>query len=161
VAVARDASGAAVGFQRFATADGGRELSLDVPYRVPGAANGTDERLAVDVVEWARLHGARRVSLAFAPFPELFGNAQRRGWQRLAYWGVHRLDPFIKVESLYRYLRKFHSFGPRRYVALRPLEVVGAAAAMLLLEFSRPRQRRRWRAARAGAAPRRTRGRRG
>jgi lysylphosphatidylglycerol synthetase-like protein (DUF2156 family) len=143
VAVARDASGRAVAFQRFATADGGRELSLDVPYRVPGAPNGTDERLAVDVVAWAREHGANRVSLAFAPFPELFGNPHRRGWQRLAYWGAHRLDALIKVESLYRYLRKFHSFGPRRYVALRPVEVVGAAAAMLLLEFSRPRRPRR------------------
>ena len=65
------------------------------------------------------------------------------GWQRLAYFGVRRLDRFIKVESLYRYLRKFHSFGPQRYVALRPVEVVGAAVAMLLLEFSRPRKRRR------------------
>jgi lysylphosphatidylglycerol synthetase-like protein (DUF2156 family) len=143
VAVARDASGTAVGFQRFATADAGRELSLDVPYRTPDAPNGIDERLAVDVVEWARVHDARRVSLAFAPFPELFGNPDRRGWQRLAYFGVRRLDRFIKVESLYRYLRKFHSFGPQRYVALRPVEVVGAAVAMLLLEFSRPRRRRR------------------
>ena len=143
VAVARDPSGAAVGFQRFATADGGRELSLDVPYRVPGSPNGTDERLAVDVVDWARAHDARRVSLAFAPFPELFGNPDRRGWQRAAYFGVRRLDRFIKVESLYRYLRKFHSFGPQRYVALRRSQLVGAAVAMLLLEFSKPRKKRR------------------
>jgi lysylphosphatidylglycerol synthetase-like protein (DUF2156 family) len=139
IAVARDRAGIAVGFQRFASADAGRELSLDLPFRRPGAPNGVDERLAVDMVDWAREHGARRISLAFAPFPEVF-DAEGCGVRRkLARRLVRTLDPFIHLESLYRYLRKFHAFGPRRMVLLRPVEVVWVLAALLSLEFSRPR----------------------
>ncbi|MFL6240170.1 MAG: bifunctional lysylphosphatidylglycerol flippase/synthetase MprF [Actinomycetes bacterium] len=143
IAIARDRAGNAVGFQRFASADAGRELSLDLPFRDPAAPNGVDERLAVDMVDWAREHGARRISLAFAPFPEVFDNegAGVRLW--LARRAVHRLDPFIHLESLYRYLRKFHAFGPRRFVLLRPREVVAVLVALLSLEFSRPRPERR------------------
>jgi lysylphosphatidylglycerol synthetase-like protein (DUF2156 family) len=53
IALARDRDGRVVAFQRYATADEGRELSLDVPWRVPGAPNGVDERLIVDVVQRA------------------------------------------------------------------------------------------------------------
>jgi lysylphosphatidylglycerol synthetase-like protein (DUF2156 family) len=144
IAIARDRDGKAVGFQRFASADAGRELSLDLPFRDPSAPNGVDERLAVDMVDWARVHGARRISLAFAPFPEVFDN-DGRGWRRtLAHWAVHRFDPFIHLESLYRYLRKFNAFGPHRLVMLRPREIVWVVAAILSLEFSRPRAHRRF-----------------
>jgi lysylphosphatidylglycerol synthetase-like protein (DUF2156 family) len=46
------------------------------------------------------------------------------------------LDGLIRLESLYRFLRKFHAFGPPRYVLFRPLAVLPVLAAMLLLEFS-------------------------
>jgi lysylphosphatidylglycerol synthetase-like protein (DUF2156 family) len=137
LAVARTPAGDAVAFQRFATAADGRELSLDVPYRRPGTPNGTDERLVVDVVRWAAERGVQHVSLAFAPFPELFATTDRSLRQRLAYWGVHRLDPLLGVESLYRFLRKFHAFDRRRYIVLRPRDVLFAAAAALWLEFGR------------------------
>src|SRR4051794_5247366 len=142
IAVARDRAGKAVGFQRFASADAGREFSLDLPFRDPAAPNGVDERLAVDMVDWAREHGARRISLAFAPFPELFeadGTGLRHHMGR---WLVSRLDPFIHLESLYRYLRKFRAFGPRRFVLLRLRDLVWVLAALLSLEFSRPRRPR-------------------
>jgi lysylphosphatidylglycerol synthetase-like protein (DUF2156 family) len=51
------------------------------------------------------------------------------------------LDPFIHLESLYRYLRKFNALGPRRFVLLRPRDVIWVLAAILSLEFSRPRTR--------------------
>ena len=140
LAVARAATGEAVAFQRFAMADAGRELSLDLPYRRLSAPNGTDERLAVDVVRWAGERGVRHVSLSFAPFPELFAASERSASQRLAYWAAHRLDPLLRVESLYRFLRKFHAFERRRYIALRPRDVVFAAAAALWLEFGPRRQ---------------------
>lgn len=141
VAVARDASGRPVAFQRFATAAGGREISLDVPWRVKGCPNGVDERLAVDMVAWGAEHGARRVSLAFAAFPDLFAIHDRTALQTLAYHGVHLLDRLVRLESLYRFLRKFHAFGQQRYVALRPVEVLWAASAMLVLEFLPSRRR--------------------
>jgi lysylphosphatidylglycerol synthetase-like protein (DUF2156 family) len=141
IAFARSASGEVVAFQRYATADGGRELSLDVPWRRPGAPNGVDERLIADVVAWGAGRGARTVSLAFAAFPELFELEQRNLLQGTAYRAVHLLDRLIKVESLYRFVRKFHALGGRRYVALRPVQVVLVALAALLLEFGARRSK--------------------
>jgi len=135
IAFARDRSGRAVAFQRYATADGGRELSLDVPWRVPGAPNGVDERLIVDVVRWGAEGHAATVSLAFAAFPDLFAATERGVVQQTAYRAVRLLDRFIKLESLYRFVRKFHSFGQHRYIALRPLQVLWVAFAALTLEF--------------------------
>jgi lysylphosphatidylglycerol synthetase-like protein (DUF2156 family) len=138
VAIARCRDGRTVGFQRYASADGGRELSLDVPWRVPGAPNGVEERLIADVVDWARERGVVRVSLTFAAFPELFAVKDRNVRQQLAYRAVRQLDRFIRLESLHRFVRKFHAFGARRYVALRPTQVLWVALAALALEFGTP-----------------------
>ncbi|MDQ1697642.1 MAG: hypothetical protein QOJ03_2995 [Frankiaceae bacterium] len=144
IALARDRTGRVVAFQRYATADAGRELSLDVPWRIPGAPNGVDERLIVDVVAWASEGGrATSVSLAFAAFPDLFSATERGILQQTAYRAVRTLDRFIKLESLYRFVRKFHSFGPQRYVVLRPLQVVWVALAALTLEFGSVAKRQR------------------
>jgi lysylphosphatidylglycerol synthetase-like protein (DUF2156 family) len=143
VNVARDRDGGVVAMQRVASADAGRELSFDVTWRLPSAPNGTEERLTTDMIAWARERGATHVSLAFAAFPELFALTKRGPLQQLTYWTVRRLDRFVKLESLYRYLRKFHAFGARRYVALRPLDVVVVAASLLALEFGPVRSQRR------------------
>jgi lysylphosphatidylglycerol synthetase-like protein (DUF2156 family) len=135
IAFARGADGRIVGFQRYATADQGRELSLDVPYRVPDSPNGVDERLISDVLTWARDRGAVRVSLAFAAFPELYATKQRNFGQRLGFRAVHELDRWIRLESLYLFLRKFHAFGQGRYVMLRPLQVAFVLLSALTLEF--------------------------
>jgi lysylphosphatidylglycerol synthetase-like protein (DUF2156 family) len=140
VAVARDRDGHAIAFQRYATADGGRELSLDVPWRVAGAPNGVDERLIADVVTWAGEHGGVRVSLTFAAFPELFASKDRGLLQETTYRAVRLLDRFIRLESLYRFVRKFHAFDARRYVVLRPTQVLWVALAALSLEFGKPRR---------------------
>ena len=149
IAVAFDRDGKVAGFQRFATADRGREISQDLPWRVPGAPNGVDERLTSDMIEWAKQHNARRVSLCFAAFPELFEAKPDRGFDRFGYWAAHRLDPLIKLESLYRYLRKFHALGKQRYAVLRLRDALPVAAAMLTLEFgvrrTRRKERRGWR----------------
>jgi lysylphosphatidylglycerol synthetase-like protein (DUF2156 family) len=140
VAVARDRGGRAIAFQRYATADGGRELSLDVPWRVAGAPNGVDERLIADVVAWAGERGGVRVSLTFAAFPELFASKDRGLLQETTYRAVRLLDRFIRLESLYRFVRKFHAFDARRYVVLRPTQVLWVAFAALSLEFGKPRR---------------------
>ncbi|HVT64847.1 MAG TPA: phosphatidylglycerol lysyltransferase domain-containing protein [Mycobacteriales bacterium] len=149
IAVAFDKDGKVCGFQRFALADRGREISQDLPWRVPGAPNGVDERLTYDMIEWAKEHKARRVSLCFAAFPELFEAKPERGFDRFGYWAAHRLDPLIKLESLYRYLRKFHALGKQRYAVLRLRDALPVVVAMLTLEFglrrTRRRERRGWR----------------
>ncbi|QIS12113.1 bifunctional lysylphosphatidylglycerol flippase/synthetase MprF [Nocardia arthritidis] len=135
VVLARDADGRVVGFQRYGVSGGGRELSLDVPWRRKDAPNGLDERMVVDLVDYAREQKIERISLAFAAFPELFADKQRSRTAQLMYLLVHLGDPLIRLESLYRYLRKFHALSSQRYALIRWREVVIAAAAMLTLEF--------------------------
>lgn len=139
--VARDASGRAVGFHRYATAGGGSDLSLDVPRRRRNAPNGIDERLSVDMIAVARSAGAQRVSLAFAAFDDLFNDVGRSGLRRCAYWLIHLLDPLIALESLYRYVRKFHALAERRYALVSLTQVVPLLFVLLSLEFM-PRRRR-------------------
>jgi lysylphosphatidylglycerol synthetase-like protein (DUF2156 family) len=136
LAVARDRKGSLVGAHRYLWA-GTQDLSLDLPIRAAGAPNGVDERITAEVLEWGAARGVERVSLAFAPFPDLFVNRHHLGaLGKLGYGLVHLLDPLIRVERLYRYLRKFHAFDQERYVMLRWRHVVRVAVVLLLLEFS-------------------------
>lgn len=139
LAMARDRDGRLVGAHRYLWA-GPKDLSLDVPVRALDAPNGVDERLVVETVRWAQDHGVDRVSLSFAPFPELFetklsGSPLQRWGKSVARRVVHVLDPLIKVEGLTGYLRKFRAFDRQRFVMLRPARVLRTAAALLWLEF--------------------------
>ncbi|MEM6108684.1 phosphatidylglycerol lysyltransferase domain-containing protein [Mycobacterium sp. 050272] len=136
LAIARDREGRVVAFHRYATAGHGTEVSLDVPYRRPDAPNGVDERLTVDMIAAAKSQNAARLSLAFAAFPEIFQATHPSGMQRVAYRLIHLLDPFIRLESLYRYLRKYHSLAERRYVLLRAGHIPAALLVLLSLEFT-------------------------
>jgi lysylphosphatidylglycerol synthetase-like protein (DUF2156 family) len=136
IAIARDRDDTIVAAQRYLWA-GKQDLSLDLPIRSRRSPNGTDERLVAETVAWGQENGVERVSLAFAPFPDLFVNRKNLGaLGKLAYGAVHLLDPLIKVEALYRYLRKFHAFDQERYVMLRWRHTLRVALAALLLEFS-------------------------
>lgn len=139
--IARDRSGRVQGFHRYATAGGGSEITLDVPWRCRGAPNGIDERLSVDMVDAAKDAGAQRVSLAFAAFPEIFDEKHRGRMQSLFYRLIHLLDPLIALESLYRYLRKFHSPEERRYALVSLTALPPLLYVLLSLEFM-PRRRR-------------------
>jgi lysylphosphatidylglycerol synthetase-like protein (DUF2156 family) len=138
--IARDASGRAQGFHRYATAGGGRDISLDVPWRRRGAPNGIDERLSVDMIAAAKGVGAQRVSLSFAAFPELFDGARSGRMHHICYRLIHVLDPLIALESLYRYVRKFHALDARRYALLSMTQIVPLVLVLLSLEFT-PRRR--------------------
>ena len=138
--IARDKSGRVQGFHRYATAGGGSDVTLDVPWRRPGAPNGIDERLSIDMVNAAKDAGAQRLSLAFAAFPEIFDEKQRGFMQALFYWLIHLLNPLIALESLYRYLRKFHAPGGRRYALVSLTQLVPLIYVCLSLEFM-PRRR--------------------
>jgi lysylphosphatidylglycerol synthetase-like protein (DUF2156 family) len=138
--IARNKYGRVQGFHRYATAGGGSDITLDVPWRRPGAPNGIDERLSVDMITAAKDAGAQRVSLAFAAFPEIFDEKQRGRMQGLFYWLIHLLNPMIALESLYRYLRKFHSPDQRRYALVSLSQLVPLIYVLLSLEFM-PRRR--------------------
>jgi lysylphosphatidylglycerol synthetase-like protein (DUF2156 family) len=138
--IARDKHGQVQGFHRYATAGHGSEVSLDVPWRRRGAPNGIDERLSVDMIAWARDHGAKRLSLAFAAFPEIFNDKNRGRVASLIYTAIHLGDALIALESLYRYLRKFHALGDRRYVMASLTQLPPLLVVLLSLEFM-PRRR--------------------
>ena len=138
--VARDKLGRVQGFHRYVTAGHGSEVSLDVPWRRRGAPNGIDERLSVDMIAWARDHGAQRLSLAFAAFPEIFNDKNRGRISSLIYTAIHLGDALIALESLYRYLRKFHALGDRRYVMASLTQLLPLLVVLLSLEFM-PRRR--------------------
>ena len=138
--IARDASGRVQGFHRYATAGGGADITLDVPWRRRGSPNGIDERLSIDMIEAAKSAGAQRVSLSFAAFPEIFEDKRRSRLQRVFYRLIHFLDPFIALESLYRYVRKFHALEARRYALVSMTQLVPLVLVLLSLEFMpRPR----------------------
>lgn len=139
--IARDRLGRVQGFHRYVTAGHGSEVSLDVPWRRRGAPNGIDERLSVDMIAWARDHGAQRLSLAFAAFPEVFNDKNRGKISSLVYTAIHLGDALIALESLYRYLRKFRALGDRRYVMATLTQILPLAVVLLTLEFM-PRRRR-------------------
>ncbi|EHB44965.1 hypothetical protein MycrhDRAFT_6642 [Mycolicibacterium rhodesiae JS60] len=138
--VARDRAGRVQGFHRYAVAGGGSDVTLDVPWRRRGAPNGIDERLSVDMIGAMKDLGSQRLSLAFAAFPEIFNDKERGRLSRLLYTAIHLGDSLIALESLYRYLRKFHALGERRYVLLPISQVLPLLVILLSLEFL-PRRR--------------------
>lgn len=139
--IARDHSGRIQGFQRYASTGADTDLSLDLPWRRPDAPNGIDERLSVDMIAWAKARDVQRVSLAFAPFPDLFARQSSSAAVRALRILAHLLDRFIKLESLYRYLHKFDALGEERYVLIPLTHLVSAAAILLAVEFMPHRDR--------------------
>lgn len=133
--IARDRNGRLQAFQRYATSGGGSDVSLDVPWRRAGAPNGIDERLSVDMISYTKQSGGQRLSLAFAAFPEIFDNNNRSPIESIYYGLIHLGHSLIKLESLYRYLRKFDSFDQRRYVLLSMRHIPAALLVLLSLEF--------------------------
>jgi lysyl-tRNA synthetase class 2 len=132
--LARDGAGRLVGCQRYVPS--GDTLSLDVMRREPGSVNGLNERMIADVVTYAREHGIRLVSLNFAAFRTLLDSSRRGPLERAGYQALHLLDPFIRVESLYRFNAKFHpGYLPRGVAFPSWLSVPVVAAAMVGMEF--------------------------
>jgi lysylphosphatidylglycerol synthetase-like protein (DUF2156 family) len=132
--IARDRAGRLVGFQRYAPA--GVALSLDTMRRDRGGPNGLNERMIVDLVDHARAHGIRVISLNFAAFRTLLDTDDRGFAERIGYQALHLLDPFIRVESLYLFNAKFRpGYVPRGVVLPSWFSVPVVAAAMVGMEF--------------------------
>ena len=146
--LAFDADRHVVGFQRYLPAGfgygptpaPGAALSLDVMRRERGRFNGLNERMIVDLLDYAKQHGIGTVSLNFAAFRGLLDRGAQRGpVQQLGYRTLHLLDPFIQFESLYLFNAKFRPGYLGRRVAFGSwfaLPVV--LLALLGLEFALP-----------------------
>lgn len=138
--LARDRYGRVQAFHRYATSGEGSDVTLDVPWRRPGAPTGIDERLSADMITYTKESGGQRLSLAFAAFPEIFDNKTRSLIESIYYTLIHLGHSLIKLESLYQYLHKFRSFDQRRYVLLSMRHIPAALVVLLSLEFM-PRRR--------------------
>lgn len=152
VAVAMAPEGYAVAFQRYLPAGhAGRNaaLSLDVMPRTPLSPNGVNERLIVDLIEYARTHGYPRVSLNFAAFRPLLAQARSAPreltrTQRGTIRAIGLLDPLIQVDSLYRFNDKFRpGWIPRAVLVGSWFDLPRFAIAAFGLEFALPYDRRR------------------
>lgn len=145
VVVCRDASGAPIGFQRYVPCLAGRGLSLDAMRRDAVGPNGVNERMIVDVVEWARAHGVEEVSLNFAAFKGIIEEgAELSRFQAAEAWVIKRLNPYFQIESLLNFNAKFRPRWVPRYLVYRStgdLAAVGIAAlsAEAFLPFDRNR----------------------
>lgn len=141
VIVAQDRLGQPVGFQRYALC-GGQVLTLDSMPRVRCAPNGVNERLIVDMIEFARQQGLARVSLNFAAFRSLLQDGPRTGRDRLGYPLLRLLDPLIKVQPLYRFNAKFRpDWQPRAVLFGSFFELGWVLAAAFGMEFALPYDR--------------------
>lgn len=135
IAIAYDKDGEPIGFQRYLIAADSK-LSLDAMRRAPAAPNGVNERLITDIVEYARSHGYNEVSLNFAAFRELLDSDNRGALEQVGYRVMHLLDPWIAVESLYLFDKKFRpDYRPRSVVFRSWTDIGWVAAALLRLEF--------------------------
>jgi lysyl-tRNA synthetase class 2 len=152
VAVAMAPEGYAVAFQRYlptAHAGSNAALSLDVMPRTPLSPNGVNERLIVDVIEYARSHGYAKVSLNFAAFRPLLAQARSNPesltrTQRVTIRAIGLLDPLIQVDSLYRFNDKFQpDWTPRAVLVGSWVDLPRFAIAAFGLEFALPYDRRR------------------
>jgi len=156
--LARDSAGRLVGCQRYVPS--GDTLSLDVMRRRHDGVNGLNERMIADVVTHAREHGIRLVSLNFAAFRTLLDSSRRGPLERAGYQALHLLDPFIRVESLYRFNAKFHPGYQARGVAFPSWPSVPIVAlAMVGMEFGLAYDRHRSLGVRPPPEPRRIRSR--
>ncbi len=153
-------------------------LSLDVMPRHRIAPNGVNERLIVSMIEYAAEHGYKSVSLNFAAFRSILeayrlgtapGHAGAASTDaataatvattsgagkppgagaRLTRRAIHLLDPFIQVESLYRFNAKFRpGWLPRAVLVASWLDLPLFGVAAFGLEFALPYDRRRSRIA--------------
>jgi lysyl-tRNA synthetase, class II len=145
IVICRDARGAPIAFQRYVPCRGGRGLSLDAMRRDRESPNGVNERMIVDVVDYASTHGVEEVSLNFAAFRAIIDDDADLGPVEAAEaWLVRRLNPFFQIESLYRFNAKFRPRWVRRYLLYRsPADLLPITVAALSAEAFLPFDRHR------------------
>ena len=147
VVVARDNAGTPIAFQRYVPCRDGGGLSLDAMRRDQVGPNGVNERMIVDVVEWARARGIGEVSLNFAAFKALIEDgADLSPVEAAQAWVIKRLNPYFQIESLLTFNAKFRPRWVPRYLVYRStghLATVGIAAlsAEAFLPFDRRARR--------------------
>jgi lysyl-tRNA synthetase class 2 len=147
VAVCRVPDGTPVAFQRYVRCRAGQALSLDAMRRDPDAPPGVNERMIVDMVDWAKANDVRVISLNFAAFREIIeDDASLTVPQSAQAWFLRRMDRFFQIKSLHQFNSKFRPRWVPRHIAYRQTSDLGpvffaALSAEALLPFDRSRKR--------------------
>ena len=135
VATAYSAAGVPVAFARFAVCADGTCYTLDVAPRGRDAPNGVAERMIIEIVDYARTHGGREVSLNFAALRWVFDSTGIV--PRISAGFLHALDRWIEIGPLNRFCAKFAPGWRARSLLMRSwLEIGWVAAAALRAELS-------------------------
>jgi lysyl-tRNA synthetase class 2 len=148
VAVCRTADGTPVAFQRYVRCRAGEALSLDAMRRDPDAPPGVNERMIVDMVDWAKGNGVRVISLNFAAFREVIEEGAELSIPQSAQaWFLRRMDRFFQIKSLHQFNSKFRPRWVARHIVYRQASDLGpvffaALSAEALLPFDRSRAKR-------------------
>ncbi len=135
VATAYGPDGDPVAFARFALAAEGRVVTLDVAPRGTDATNGVAERLIVEMVEYAKAHGASEVSLNFAALRWIL---ETQGvLPQTAAMLLRGFDRWIEIASLNRFCAKFNpSWRARSLMMQSWSQLVWVAAATVRAELA-------------------------
>jgi lysyl-tRNA synthetase class 2 len=148
VAVCRTADGTPVAFQRYVRCRAGEALSLDAMRRDPDAPPGVNERMIVEMVDWAKTNGVRVISLNFAAFREVIEEGAELSIPQSAQaWFLRRMDRFFQIKSLHQFNSKFRPRWVARHIVYRQASDLGpvffaALSAEALLPFDRSRAKR-------------------
>jgi len=135
IATAYSSDGVPVAFARFAVAAHGQIITLDVAPRGGAATNGVAERLIVEMVEYARAHGAREVSLNFAAMRWAF-DGQGLVPETAAVL-LKAFDRWIEIASLNRFCAKFDPSWRARSLMMRSWsQLIWVVAAAVRAELS-------------------------
>ena len=79
-------------FHRYGVTGGGTDVTLDIPWRRPGASTGIDERLCADMIDECQRRGAQRLSQAFALTQRLIALADSGRAERRLSGAIHGVD---------------------------------------------------------------------
>ena len=135
IATAYSSDGEPVAFARFAVAADGQVITLDVAPRGNAATNGVAERLIVEMVEYAKAHGAREVSLNFAAMRWAF-DGQGLVPEAAAVL-LRTFDRWIEIASLNRFCAKFNPSWRARSLMMRSWsQLIWVVAAAVRAELS-------------------------
>ncbi len=124
--VALDADERPTGFLRLVPAYGrDRGYTLDLMRHDPGAPNGITEFLIAHSALALRERGVDRLSMNFAAWGRLLDpDVQHTPPQRVAAWGIRKLNPFFQIESLRTFNEKFSpQWLPRCIVFADPADL--------------------------------------
>jgi lysyl-tRNA synthetase, class II len=134
IATAYAKTGEPVAFARFAVAADGTVYTLDVAPRGRNAPNGVAERMIVEIVDHAREHGGREVSLNFAALRWVFDSPGIV--PKVSATLLHALDRWIEIGPLNRFSAKFAPRWRARSLLMASWWELGwVAAAALRAEF--------------------------